>query len=128
MKLLVVHKVLKFKQATSLKPYIEFNTEQRNLIDKEDKAKRDIPKLKNNAVFGKCIENVRKRRNLKFETTEKRCQKMVNKPHYRTHKEYLAFDDSLGLVVFQMDKSIEVLDKPNSRCVNIRFIKMHNVR
>ena len=38
----------------------------------------------NNAVFGKTIENMRKHRNIKLVTTEKRKNYLVSEPNYHT--------------------------------------------
>lgn len=57
-----VHKVLKFHQSTWLAAYINFNNELRTLATTN--AEKDLFKLMNNSIFGKAIENVRKRRNI----------------------------------------------------------------
>ena len=40
----------------------------------------------NNAVFEKTMENVRKHRNIKFVTTERRRNYLVSEPNYDTTK------------------------------------------
>ena len=41
-------------------------------------------KLLNNSVFGKTMENVRKRRDIKLVTTDKRRNQPVSEPNYHT--------------------------------------------
>ena len=77
-----VHTVIDSSRNGWLEPYIDMNTELR----KRNDFKKDSFKLMNNAIFGKAMEDVRKHRDIKFATTEKRRKYLVSEPNYHTTK------------------------------------------
>ena len=56
------------------------NTELRK-VAKND-FKKYFFKLMNNSVFGKTMENIRKHRDIKLVTTNKKRSKLVSEPNY----------------------------------------------
>lgn len=102
-----INRIVQFKQSDWLKSYIDFNTEQRT--KSKNDFEKDFFKLMNNAVFGKTMENMRNRVDIKLYShdDEKLVLKQVAKPQYVNHKIY-----SESLVAIQQLKKTVELNKP----------------
>ena len=98
LKLKKIHRVIKFNQKVWLKPCINVNTELRKAAKND--FEKDLFKLMNNSVFGKTMENIRKHRDIKLVTTDKKRSKLVSEPSYYTIN--LIFED---LSIIEMKKT-----------------------
>ena len=100
-----MHKVIQFNQEARLKPYICLNAKLRK--EAKHDFEKDFFKLMNNSAFGKTMEKMRKHRDIKLVTTDKRRNQLASEPNYHTTK-YL----SENLMALEM-KMIKVkMNKP----------------
>ena len=97
--------MLKFDQSSWLKKYIDFNTEKRK--NAKNSFEKDFFKLMNNSVFGKTMENLRKRVDVRLVTNEKKLDKLTAKPTYVSSK---IFNENLMAV--HKVKEILTLNRP----------------
>ena len=81
------------------------DTELRKAAKKE--FEKDLFKLMNNSVFGKAMENIRKHRDIKLVTTDKKRSKLASEPNYHTIN--LISED---LSTIEMKKTKVKMNKP----------------
>ena len=81
------------------------NTELRQKAKND--FEKDFFKLMNNSVFGKTMKNVRKHRDIKLVTTNKKRNKLVSEPNYYTTKWF-----SENLTAIEMKKTKVKMNKP----------------
>lgn len=105
LKLTKIHRILEFDQRPWMKPYIDLNTEKRKQA--ENPFEVDFFKLMNNAVFGKCLENIRGRVDVQLVKNSDQAQKLINKPNFKSYK---IFSDNL--IACHMEKTKLKFDKP----------------
>ena len=84
MKLTKIHRALQFKQSNWMKKYIDSNTKKRMCATND--FEKYFFKLMINSVYGKTMENLRKRINVRFVNNKKDFLKYTSKPTYVTHK------------------------------------------
>ena len=100
-----VHRILEFKQSDWMKPYIDFNTQKRKEATNE--ADKNLFKLLNNAVYGKTMENMRKRIKIRITKTQKDFLKYASRPTYISHNIF-----GKRLVAINEKKEQLTLNKP----------------
>ena len=98
------------KPSNYLKEFVEFNTEKRK--NAANSFERNLFKLMINSVFGKLMENLRKRINVELINNAKDYLRCVGKPTFVSQKIF-----NKNLVAVQNIKSILLLNKP----INIGF-------
>ena len=105
LKLKKIHRVLEFNQSPWLKQYIDFNTQKRSQA--KNAFEKDFFKLMNNSVFGKTMENIRKRVDVRLITDGKKLLKMSSKPTFVCSK---IFNEDL--VAVHKIKEVLTLNRP----------------
>lgn len=120
----MVHRIIKYRQASFFEPYISFNSNKRQQASTD--FVKDFYKLKNNALFGKTMENVRERMDMRLCNTKKRLITYTSKPLYQRS---LYFSESL--VGVQLLKDHVKLDKPiyiGQAVLDLSKLEMYQLR
>ena len=105
LKLTKIHRGIKFDESAWLKPYIDLNTNLRAKATND--FEKDFFKLMNNSVFGKTMENIRNRVDIRLVTRESQAKKLTCKPNYQHHTIF-----SKNLAAVHMKKVSLKFNKP----------------
>ena len=105
MNLTKIHRGMSFAEDAWLKPYSKLNTNLRTEACSE--FEKDFFKLMNNSVFGKTMENIRNRVDIRLRKDDKSAEKLVSKPNYERTTIF-----SEDLVAVHMKKTELVFNKP----------------
>ena len=105
MKLKSIKRGISFSEKPFMKCYIDKNTELR--AKGKTKFEKEFFKLMNNSVFGKTMENLRKRVSIELVKDADRAEKLVMKPNFADLK---IFDEFL--IAIKMKKTRVVMNKP----------------
>ena len=105
LKIKAVHRGISFNQSSWMEPYIRKNTELRKTA--ANSFEKDFFKLLNNSVFGKTIENIRKRQNVFLVDNRAKAVKLSSRPNFDRST---IFDQNL--VAIHMKKTEVYFNKP----------------
>ena len=100
-----INRVMKFKQSDWLKSFVMFNTAKR--MNAANEFEKSFFKLIINSVYGKTMENVRKRVNVKLINNKKKYLKVVSRPSFVSRR---ILDKNL--VAVHKIKPVLLLNKP----------------
>ena len=108
LKIAKIHRGIKFKESAWLKEYINLNTNLRTKAKQSgNNFEVDFLKLMNNSVFGKTLENIRNRVDIRLISSDKVAQQLVAKPNF---DRCTIFDENL--IAVHMKKTKLYLNKP----------------
>ena len=105
LRLTKVHRGVKFVEEPWLKKYIQLNTDLRTKGTTD--FEKDFFKLMNNSVFGKTMENVRNRVDIRLVNDEKKWNKLAQKHNFKSATIF-----SENLVAVHMERTSVKLNKP----------------
>ena len=101
-----IYRGIKFVESEWMKPYIDKNTNLR--AKAKNNFEKDFYKLMNNSVFGKTMENIRNRVDVKLVNTKEKLRKLVAKPNLKSPPKIF----SENLVSVHMKKTSLTMNKP----------------
>ena len=105
LKLVKFHRGIKFEESRWPEKYIALNTDLRT--EAKNDFEKDFFKLMNNSVFGKTMENIRKREDIELVNNKQKAEKLSAKPNFN-HCKIL----SENLISIHMKKTKLTFDKP----------------
>ena len=107
MRLTKIHQALRFNQSPWMEPYIRLNTELRKKATSD--FEKNLYKLMNNSVFGKTMENLRKRVDVKLVRSheEDKMRRLIADPSFARAT---VFDGDLAAI--HMHKTSLLLNRP----------------
>ena len=103
-----IYRVLEFKQKYWLRPYTKINTKMRE--QSKNKFEENFYKLMNNSIYGKCLQDKRKEKDVKAITKWKGrygLEARVAQPNF--HSSMILSED---LVLVQMERTTIFMNRP----------------
>ena len=122
MRLTKIHRALRFNQSPWMEPYIRLNTELRKKATSD--FEKNLYKLMNNSVFGKTMENLRKRVDVKLVRSheEDKMRRLIADPSFARAT---VFDDNLAAI--HMHKTKLLLNRPVYVGMSILDLSKHHM-
>ena len=122
--IVTLKRVVSFKQSCWMKPFIEFNNNHRTIAKTEkNEFKVGLFKLLSNSVFGKTMENVRNRIDMKLTVDRTLAVRWFSKLEFN-HSTYID-----GLYLIHMNRTNVILDKPiYVGCSILDISKLHMLK
>ena len=105
LKLVDIHRGIKFEESPWLEKYIALNTDLRTKAKND--FEKDFFKLMNNSVFGKTMENIRNRVDINLVNNKKQAEKLSAKPNFKHCNIF-----SENLISIHMKKTKLTFNKP----------------
>ncbi|XP_025265427.1 uncharacterized protein LOC112638265 [Camponotus floridanus] len=108
LRLTKIHRALRFSQSPWLRGYVELNTRLRTNVSND--FEKNLYKLINNAVFGKTMENVRNRVDVRLATRwdgRFGAEALISKPNFHSRSVF-----SENLMAVELRKLEAKIDKP----------------
>jgi len=105
LKIGTIHRGIRFEESEWLKEYIDLNTSLRTKATND--FEKDFFKLMNNSVFGKTMENIENRVDVRLVTDPKKAIALAAKPNYDSRT---IFDENL--IAIHMKRTKLVYNKP----------------
>ena len=106
MELKKIHRGIRFVESEWMKLYIDTNVNLR--AQAKNNFEKDFFKLMNNSVFGKTMENIRNRVDVKLVNTKEKLKKLVAKPNFKGPPKI--FNENL--ISVHMKKTSLTMNKP----------------
>ena len=122
MRLMKVHRAIRFNSTSYVAGYIANNMEKRKQF-KHDDVTKAFYKLMNNAPYGKTIENVARRTDIKLLNDMEKARKLAEKPHC---VEFRVFDDHVAPPDEQVENSAAEEQRQQDALVGIEMGKLNH--
>ena len=127
-----VHRAVSFEETPVFKSYVDYNTAKR--ASSTSAFHKAYYKLKNNSLYGKCVENIRKRMDLRLVNSPERFEAYTSKPSFK--KSILIDDDLLALLMrkesIKLDRPVfigqAVLDLSKLRMYQLHYVELEKYR